>query len=65
MAVSTILDQDLVGVLLPELVVSLILLQLEKTSIFNYIQGRDTLKIFFWLILCSLVIPAMSATFSL
>ena len=30
--------KDLVGVLLPELVVSLILLQLEKTCIFNNIE---------------------------
>lgn len=38
LAVATILDQDIVGVLLPELVVSLILLQLEKTSIFNNVE---------------------------
>ena len=38
MAVCGILAGDLVGLLLPELIVSLILLQLEKTSIFNNIQ---------------------------
>ena len=38
LAVSSILDHDLVGVLLPELVISLILLQIEKSSIFNKIE---------------------------
>ncbi len=35
LATANILDHDIVGVLLPELVVSFTLLQLEKSGIFN------------------------------